>query len=99
MNIDRSAIMFGPDGAWSREIRPEFLTGGFRARLRRLSVRHIKFRIVRLAFIESLVEITLCPRTAEAGVLAASGAVVVRIRYLNLDGAERSDFTLPLRGR
>ena len=89
MNIDRSAIMFGVDGAWSRENSPEFLTSlGDPAPdydASRFAISNLGF--VRLAFIESLVEITLCPRTVEANamsamlkMLAASGAVVVRIR-------------------
>jgi hypothetical protein len=107
MSADRSAIMLGPDGAWSRENSPEFFTAlGDPAPdydASRFAITNFGF--VRLAFIESWAEVTLHPRNVEAGamsamlkMLAASGAGIVRIRYLNQGRAERSDITLPLRG-
>jgi hypothetical protein len=106
MSVDRSAIMFGPDGAWSRENSPEFLTalGDPAPDYDASQFAITNFGFVRLAFIESWAEVTLHPRNVEAGamsamlkMLAASGAVIVRIRYLNQGRAKRSDITLPLR--
>jgi hypothetical protein len=101
---DRSALMFGPDGEWSREGGPEFLAALGDPKpdydATRFAISNLGF--VRVMLSDVLVEITLCPRSVEAlalqgaqNILATSGAALARVRYLNSPG--QSDITGTLR--